>query len=291
LNFMKTRPLFYHKLSVISRLSLLSLAFATANAAIISNGSLNINVRDDNGAIGSAVFNGVEYFASGAFISDWGMQVSTNTATFAINTANGAEGISTTVSTSPGFITATGLYTGGGSNIGITRTYALVSGTNVLQIASQMTNNGGGAVTLRYFDTFDPDQVDFTNSMDVYALSGVQVARATHSTGPTVILGSPTPFSALASGSPFNIGDGTALNNLFTAPFDGNGASFDQGIHGAMQFTLAPGGTFNTNYFLAFGNTLAQAESAFTSAITPIPEPSAALLGALGAVMLLRRRR
>ena len=132
---------------------------AGANAYVLSNGSLAVDIRNDNGAIDTVTFGGSDFFNPGTPVSNWGLQNGTNTGTFAINNTNGAEGISVSVTdNTPTSVDVSGSYTGGGANVAVTRTYELIAGYNVMRITSSFTNNGASSTTLRYFDTFDPDQ-------------------------------------------------------------------------------------------------------------------------------------
>ena len=91
---------------------------------------------------------------------------------------------------------------------------------------------------------------------------------------------------------------GTIGNNvyLWIQSSDGNSYGLYQGadIPSLGTYTLTPAGTsdlIGTSVFAAAsagGNVVSGYQLAFTA---PIPEPSAALLGALGALGLLRRRR
>ena len=239
---------------------------STARAITLTNGALTVEIRSDNGAIDSVVFGGANFYKQGTFVSDWGMQNGTSTATFALNTTDGLTGIPATVTTPSGTVQVAGTYTGGGANVTFTRTYSLVPGLNVLRIATQFLN-AGSAVTVSYFDTFDPDQgmpsLGFATYNDVLG----NVARASATSDLTVVMGSEDAGVTLAAGSPFRIDSGTALNSFFAAPFDGNGALADQGMHVGLRFPLAAAESRTFTYDQAYGTSTTDALDAYNDAI------------------------
>ena len=281
----------------------LLVAAAPAKAGVITNGSLTITIREDNGAIDTALFGGSDYFNQGTHVSDYGFQNGTLTNTFHRNDTNGGTGQPVTVT---GGTVATGTYTGGGLNIGFNRSYALVSGVNVLRVTTTLTNNatlGGGLIS--YFDTFDPDQgiafaLGFGTFNDVFALAGGTVGQASINAGPfqhTVIAGSLDARATVASGNPFQISNGTALNNFFSSPFDGNGAFADSGTHIGLRTNLNAGQSTTFVYDLAFGLTPASAQQDFitANAVSAVPEPATMTMLGIGVAGMfgfgLRRRR
>lgn len=268
------------------RAQLLSVALGfaanTAFAGTLTNGTLTVVIREDNGAINNVTLGTVEFFRQGAFVSDWGLQVGSTTSTFAINNANGAEGIAVNVT---GGNVASGTYAAGGVNVAVSRTYSLVAGQNDLQIVNMLTNNGATPVTLRYFDTFDPDQgvsvaSDYLTYNDKFALSGVSVAQARINLSgnqPTVVMGIVgVPSVVSAGGSYFSITNGATLNNVQSTPADGNDALADVGLHLITDLTIAPGQTVSFTSLLAFGTTPAAAQAAFSS---DLPDPPPTVVG------------
>ncbi len=232
----------------------------------LADGTLVVHVREDNGAIHSTTFVGREFFRVGNFVSDWGLQVGADTGTFALNDADGAEGVPVTVTSSGAVVTATGTYTGGGVNVAVERRYELVSGASALRIVTRLTNNGPSAVSLRGFDTFDPDQgnasgvgLETVNDVLDEATPGGTV-RSGVAFSATEIPGfqysftlcAPTSHS-VASGSPFQIDSGGSLNSVLSTPFDGNGAFADQGTHQVYEVTIQPGATRTATVILGFG--------------------------------------
>ena len=269
-------------------------------AGVITNGSLEINIRDDNGAIDSAIFNGIDYFEQGFFVSDFGFQNNTNTSTFVFNDTRGVTRQPVSVSGT----TVSGVFTVAGSNLGFVREYSLVPGQNVLRVTSDFTNNGGD-ITFSYFDTFDPDQggqlgQGFGTFNDVFSLSGGTVGQARiDSSGfeHTVIAGSVDGRATVASGNPFRISNGAELNSFFESPFDGNDAFADTGTHIGIRTFLGSGQSTSFTYDLAFGLDPTSAQSAFTQAnsVSPVPEPSSLTVFGIGACVAgigaTRRRR
>lgn len=286
---------------------LLALSTVSAQAATLNNGSLNVTIRDDNGAIDSVLFGGSDFYNPGSSVSDYGFQNGTNTSTFVLNTTTGFTSQPVSVSSGSGFVAVKGTYTTGGANVSFTRTYSLVDGLDVLRITTNFVNNGP-EVMLRYFDTFDPDQGfdqghDFGTSNDVLTLSTgnglATVGQAAETGGLTVVMGSLDPEATVASGSPFSIFNGSALNTFFSSPVDSDGAFNDQGTHvGAVQFLLGAGGTSSFVYDQAYGTSMAAAQEQFIRANSAIaqevPEPTSVLgllaVGVLGTGSALKRK-
>jgi len=268
---------------------------ASAAAFSLTNGNLTVNVGD-NGAISSLVFAGFEFYREGTFVADFGLQVGTNTASFRLNTINGAAGMAGS-STNP---TWNGTYANGGETANISRTFSIVTGLDVLAVTTTITNTSTGALTFRSFDTFDPDQGvsaggGFDTQNDVFSLAGLSVARATQlagsAAGLSVVMGpgGPLGFHGFAG---LEINTGSELNTFFLGPEDPNGAVSDIGFAIARELVLAPGATGSWTFFQAFGRTVGSAEAGFTAVAAP--EPTSLLLlggGLVAAGRRLRRRR
>ena len=269
---------------------------ASAASFNLTNGTLSVTIGD-NGAIDTLTFTGIDFYNPGTPVSDIGLQVGTNTATFRLNTTTGGVAIPGS-STNP---TWTGTYAPLGGTDNVTKTYSLVSGLNVLQVTTTLTNNTGSAITIRAFDTFDPDQgtpvgAGASTFNDIYLLGSGNVMRSTSNAGAnsrTVVMGY-SPEEAFGGGSSsFGLGvsNGTELNACFATPFDPNGAFSDIGICIGAELTIAAGGSVTWTYYQAYGLTQAAAEAAFLAAV---PEPTTLLLfglGLAGAARRLRRRR
>jgi hypothetical protein len=225
------------------------------------------------------VNRGGEFYRLGFFVSDFGFQMGTNTATFALNTTNGLEQIASTVTSNATAITVTGTYSG----IAITRVYTLVAGTDVLRTTTTLTNTTGGAVDLRYFDTADPDHGGTSSTTnDVYNLpTGAGNARVAQAIGffdnRTVIAGTldsqgVVGFLDGASGG-LGIQSGANLNAFFSNPIDPNGTLQDVGFAVALGTNIAAGASRTFVYDQSFGLTRNEAQLDFEIANVPRPAP------------------
>ncbi len=254
------------------------LVLGTTKGAGITDGAMTVTLTSSSGTISSATYGGHEFFRLGTYVSDWGLQVGADTTTFRVNTANNQAGIPVAVSGS----TVTGVYTAGGSNVAVTRVYQAVPGASTLRITNTFVNNGAAAVTLRYFDTLDPDQSEtidgsYQTSNDVVTVSGMPAAQATISASPqlTCLLTALGTTPVLSAGSPyFSIESGATLNTVFTTPADDNGAVSDRGLDLIAQQTIPVGGTWSFDVLLSFGSSVAAAQASLASvfsAITTLP--------------------
>lgn len=272
-----------------------------AEAFVLSNGSLSVTIREDNGAIGEVLFGGSDFYNPGTPISDHVIQEGINTSTF-VSFSNVFGSGSAVVSGDSEKVTTTASTPFG---INFTRVYSLVPGLNVLRTITTFTNGTTNTnLTVSFADTFDPDQGidkggDFSTSNDVKTLNtaaGVaKVAQATEAGGLTVVMGSVNPNATVAAGFPFWISNGFELNNFFANPFDADGAFRDSGIHVGISSLLAAGESFSFTFDQAYGLTALDADQAFIAAnaddsSTPIPTP-ALLPGLIGmGVAALRKR-
>jgi hypothetical protein len=239
--------------------ALLGLAVATpaADAAVLAAGALVVTVRDDNGAIASVTNNGIEYYAQGFFVADYGIQIDRDTATFASNTINGDSPITVTSVTGGGgvgdSITVLGTYAG----LNFTRTYTLLNPTTYRTVTT-WANDTGDDLTLQLFDTFDPDQgvdqgLGFGTFNDVNADGNVLTATAGTE---TVTLFNPTfgaPIGFMADGS-LGIFNGDQLNDFIDGPgrFDPDGAFADIGYSIARDVFVANGDSASLAYDQSF---------------------------------------
>jgi hypothetical protein len=267
------------------------LARTEVHAAVISNGTLSVEISDSNGAINSVVFNGTEFFRQGTFVSDFGFQNDNFSGTFVRNTAEGVTDQLVTVTGT----TVSGNYLVAGADILFSRSYSLVPGLNVLRITSQLTNQGVVPTNVAYFDTFDPDQgvplYSYSTFNDVISLDGILAGEAVAGSAYAFVAGSRDPRVVVASGGPFWINDGTTLNNFLDFPVDADGFFDDQGTHLGLRVLLGAGQTTSVTYDLAFGLTSAEARDAFTGA--QVPEPGTIAIFAAGSALfgVVNRRR
>ena len=259
----------------------LSDIFLNIGELILSNDSLSVEIREDNGAIDAVLFGGSDFFNPGTPVSEFGFQNGTDTSTFVRNETDFSGDQPVNVTSLDGPVVITGTYDRGGANVDFIRTYSLVEGLDVLRIETEFFNNGSD-VTLSYFDTFDPDQgVDQGNDFDTFndvltldtELGAATVGQATEQDGLTVIVGSLNPGVTVASGSPFEISNGFELNNFFNDPFDGNGAFDDSGTHVGIQLELNAGESTSFEYFQAYGESIEAAQEQFIEAVA-IPASS-----------------
>ena len=279
-----------------------------AQAFTLTNGSLDVTIRSDNGAIDGIMFDNQtfhssDFFNSGIPVSDFGFQNGADTSTFVRNTTTGFTQQLVDVTSTAESVVVTGTYTGGGANLDFTRTYSLVNGVNALRIKTDFVNNGS-AIALRYFDTFDPDQgIDQGNGFQTFndilnlntPAGNAIVGQATELDGLTVVLGSLDANAIISAGPDLSINTGSELNSLFSNPFDPNGTFADLGTHiGGIEFLLGDGATGSFEYLHGYGKSVEEAQQAFIKA-TSVPEPSSCLgllvVGALGTRSLIKRKK
>ena len=248
---------------------------SSASAATLSNGALSVTIRDTNGAISAVSFGGSNFYSAGTAVSDYGFQNGTSTGTFSLATTSGfvlGPVAITSVTPVGSSVRVVGRYTGGGASIDLVRTYSLVPGQNVLRVDLELNNAGASPVSLRWYDTFDPDQGSslgrgFDTFNDVLEIApGQLVGQATDTGGLSVVMGSTSPGSLVASGGPFQIDSGSLVNAFFTSPVDGGGVRSDQGLHVGGAANLAPGVTTTLVYHQAYGLTAEAARLAFVAA-------------------------
>jgi MYXO-CTERM domain-containing protein len=284
-------------------------AVVTGSDFLLTNGALSVKIRDDNGALAEVLFGGSDFFNPGAPVSDWGIQNGTDTGTFLKNDTNGGEDFAVVVAGGVGVVTATGLFTGGGANVTVVRSYSLVPGQNVIQIMTTFTNNDlANPVTISYFDNVDPDQgidqgVGFEtfNDTDVLAAAPPVTYSQSYIEVPA---GTPTLTLLQASTDPnttvgfvpggLTINDGTDLNAFFSGPLDPNNSFSDIGQNIGVRDTIAAGGSLTYTSLQVYGLTPDEAFDVFQQVVGPgVPEPVTATLGllGLGALGLVSRRR
>ena len=264
--------------SLLFGMLLVGFASAPSQSSVLTNGSLTVVIRDGNGAIDEVRFGGSDFYNPGSSVSNYGFQNGISTSTFSLATTDGSlfgNIFISSVSTVGDTVVVSGRFTGGGASVDFTRTYSLIPDTNALQVQIELTNSGITDATVRWFETFDPDQgIDhgrgFTTFNDVFEIApGVNVGQAVDSGDLTVVIGSPEPDSVVASGNPFQIDSGFSLNAFFDNPFDGGGAPADSGTHvGGTVMSLSPAGSASLVYYHGYGLSTADARSAFLDALT-----------------------
>lgn len=271
----------------------LAMSSTPSPAATLTNGSLSVEIREDNGAIDRILFGGSDFYNPGNPVSDFGFQNGTDTDTFVRNTTAGLTQQPVSVSSNTNSVAVTGTYTGGNANIEFTRTYSLISGLNVLRIKTDFINRGSD-IALRYFDTFDPDQgfdrgngfETYNDTFDLLTDSGLaKVARATELGGLTVTIGSLNSDAIIGQSLGLTIDSGSRLNSFFNTPVDGSGVLSDIGTHvGAFRISLVAGESRSVTYDHAYGISPEAAREQFIRANegnpVEVPEP-ASLAGLL----------
>lgn len=279
----------------------ISVFTSTSQAVSITNGSLYVDISATTGAIDTLTFGGSDWYNPGTPVSDWGMQSSTNTGSFAINTTTGTANIPiSSVSESGGIVTVQGVYTAAsGDSITIDRSYEIIAGYDSLLVTTTLSKSTfSNPGDIRLFETFDPDMgvnqgAGFSTFMDVKSLGGFDVAEAWITSTPlAVVMGT---ADVLASGGPFSISTGGDVNSLFSSPVDADGDFVDSGMHLGFEDNMdAPTSTVTFAYIQAYGTTLADAEGEFLGSAGIVPVPAAVWLfgsGLLGMIGIARRKK
>lgn len=152
-------------LAAVSTVLSMSQAYAAPFPLVSSSGDLVVEVRDDNGALNAAAYQGIEYFRHGAdallFVNGWSV-LSDQPGPFFISYANnnmrGDADIPMTVSSDGTTITAVGTYFVDSVflipvEVQITRTYTLVS-DSVLRVSTTFENLLPMATDLRFANSY-----------------------------------------------------------------------------------------------------------------------------------------
>lgn len=277
---------------------------------ILTDGTLTVRIRPENGAIALFSFGGSDYFNPGAPEANWGMQNGTDTSTFSNNNTFGGFGVPAAVAPVGSTVEVTGTFD---SVFGFTRTYSLVSGFPVLKVDTTITNlDGVNPQTISYYDSVDPDQgIDQGNGYstinDIFSVlttaGPVLIGSAVETGGLTILLASLDARSVSGfEASGLAIGSGAALNSFLTAPLDPNGGFADVGLNMGFRDTLAAGASTNYVFYYVPATNRDEAALNFLGASDSdpnpnrgIPEPMTGGLALLGLAALastsLRRRR
>jgi fibronectin-binding autotransporter adhesin len=240
---------------------------AVANESLTST-NVVLDIRSDNAAIDTLTSFGFDNFNPGTPVSDWGLMLDGSPSTFQLNTTSGGGIAFGTLTNSGGVISGTANYVSGGYSLTLTREYQLV-GPNSLMVTTVVQNTGQAIGSFLGFDTFDPDigiprSGGFPTYNDVYTSGGILIGLASDDVTSrySVALGVTDPRAVVAAGDPFQINSAALLTNVAGAPFDGNGALADMGLHVVFSTPLAAGGSTTFQYFLNFGTSPADAITA-----------------------------
>jgi hypothetical protein len=165
-----------------------------------------------------------------------------------------------------------------------------------------------GLITERQaFSTFGNSLVNGDPGGTLYASTTSPISKAQINSGGNTYLGMAGQFGSLAaSGNASNASFSLSTDSnpqIWSAQMSGVGSSFNGNLP-AIEQSLSSGNTIGVYRFLStttgdtYGGSVGTAKlvntlgiNAATGAISVIPEPSTALLGPLGALFLLRRRR
>jgi hypothetical protein len=264
------------------------LTVLTPGTSVLAAGNLVVTLDNPGARIHSVLFQSNEVYRVGTYISDWGLQTGTNAATFVRNEANtGTTGQPMALRSASGTSAFyTGLYSAGGANVALGRNYTLVPGSDLLLTVQTFTNNAASSITLRCFDTFDPDWL--TNGLSYYSMYAHRYTLVTNGTAiymgrgilspgsPVVILGTADPGAVLAAciSSYFGIQSSANLNLFFsTNGGDSGGALVDLTLDIGRELVLAPGASASFVFYHSISTNVTQAESAIVQAIAPYGPP------------------
>lgn len=304
-----------HRASLIAAFGAASVFLAPNLAsAQLSNGTLNVNVNGadnglsgvfgtaNNGAIFNVEFSGQEFYRKGTFVSDYGFQIAMDVSTFQIaDNETGQNPFSPTITLAPNLVTVSGTYANAVSNFSFVRQYSLVTGINALRITTTVTNTGGALSTLRFFEQYDPDQINSDTFADTSG--GTVIATDSTNGGDGFSVAGST---ANASGSiatflnetEFFVETGEQLNGFYDGPLqlDPENGVVDTSFLFAFEGEFQPGGTATYTTYQGFGINAVEAQTALAAAtgaappppvVVAAPEPGTVGLLALGALPFL----
>jgi hypothetical protein len=225
-------------------------------AVTLSNGSLSVDIREDNGAIDTVLFNGQDFFNPGFPVSNWILQDSTGN--FGINDTDGSNSSGSlgipSVQLNGNKVTVTGSYPAGGSSF-LERSYELLPGQNTLRTTTTLTNRGYDQ-SFSLADVFDPDQdannFGTFNTVNTLQTSGSQVSAVAigPNSGNTVtIRGVTGNFQTSFLPGSLDINSSEALDSFFqNAPYNPNGQSEDIGVGIGIRQFLANGQSLTVSF-------------------------------------------
>ncbi|HEX3719053.1 MAG TPA: immunoglobulin domain-containing protein [Verrucomicrobiae bacterium] len=255
-------------------------------SSVLSQGNLVVTITNYGGRVSSLLFGGIELYRVGIVVSDWGLQTGTDGATFVRNEANtGTIGQPMTlVSSNNTSAFYSGVYNAGGADVAVGRSYVLVPGLDVMQVAQTFTNNGASSITLRCFDTYDPDWLRanvayyfmaaqrYTNST---AAGPIQIGSGILTNDNTTVLFGSTDTAAVLAAcitSYFGIQNSTNLNTFFLDNGTNSaGAVVDDALDIGREMTLAPGAGASFVYYQSYGTNSSAAQTNLANAVVGFP--------------------
>ena len=298
-----------------------------SNGGTIDNSSTNVTIgkglsaATGNGVTSVAVTNGGSGYIGAPLVTITGGTGNTATG-YAVmaddGTGNGTYKVSSIVITSPGTYTVdptTVTLTGGGASTAAT----LGAITSAVNTSGGMTFRGTGTTTLTAANTYTGATVVSQGTLALGATASLASTSLNVANGATFSTAAQATYSlaSLASGITMNldattggfVNGGTGaytLGNALTLNFSTNALVLNQAYNlfdyasqtgdfasvnltGALSGALTRSGDVWTG--TAGGNGFSFDETSGILTVVAVPEPTVALLGALGAFTLLRRRR
>lgn len=218
----------------------------------LSNDDLTVRIRKDNGAIDHFIFQGVNFFAQGSKISDWGFSVGGSQGGFFYSATTGQTNLDVnTIRISADEVQMQTSVSSGVFNVRVTRSIRLVEGINAIGINYVVENKAtDAAYKVTVFESFDPDQaVVNTGSYgafeDVAEYEGAIFAQDIDATGMSFVMGSKNEGVVMSTDRYSPPRSASVLESIFNNPQDVNGQRTDRGFNFAFQEMLYPLEIFN----------------------------------------------
>lgn len=242
---------------------------------VLAQSNVTVTIANTAARIASLRFRSNELFRVGTFVSDWGLQISSNSSTFMRNpNAEGAVNQIPMTLLNAGERNASfaGTYTTAFGSVAVTRDFSLAQRSDVLRTATTFRNNGTGSIMVRYFETFDVDLNQggsnvFSTANDRYLIANTPAIYTGRSAltnqGMVMAMGTTEPGALVSasSSSYFAITSSGELNTFFnTGGGDSQGLLADAAIDIGKEFILIPGGSAGFVFYQSLGTNLAAAD-------------------------------